>query len=89
MTDTNLIDVLESRDFYEACQAYRHSRDVPLVEGQLDPAAQFEALKSWIRRHCTVGWKPANEYGWLTGDSRTFTSSEIKFCPACEKDWTE
>lgn len=83
------VDVLESRDFYEVCQQYRHSREVPIASGMLNTIESFEALKNWIRTHCTVGMRPVGDGGWLTGDSRSFESSEIKFCPACEKDWQE
>ena len=36
---------LESRDFYEVMQAYRHS----LMEKPADVVAAFEAVKAWIR----------------------------------------
>lgn len=38
-------DALNSRDFYEVCQAYRYS---PLG------ALEFEALKTWIRQNAAV-----------------------------------
>src|SRR5687768_17014489 len=86
--ETNERDVLDSRDFYEACQRYRHSQEFhkpPLM----DTVEAFEALKDWIRENCFVGKRPMDEDGWLKNESRAFSSTEIKFCPACEKDWLE
>lgn len=44
-------DALDSRDFYEVCQQYRH-----------DPigVAGFECLKAWIRANATVRERSLN-----------------------------
>lgn len=43
-------DKLESKDFYELCQQYRHARD-PIEDrpGLLNAQAAFEAIKDWLR----------------------------------------
>lgn len=49
-------DVLESRDFYETCYAYRTA--------WVDPVPAFEALKAWIRAHCIVSTDPTVDDKW-------------------------
>lgn len=42
-------DPLESPDFYEVCQQYRHAQDIVARPGQLTAVQAFEALKAWLR----------------------------------------
>lgn len=44
-------DALDSQDFYEICITYRQS---------LMGAAEFEAMKEWLRANATIGIKPIN-----------------------------
>jgi hypothetical protein len=56
-------DVLESRDFYEVCQRYRHSQEfhkLPLM----NTLEAFAALKQWIRDHCIVSVDPTVDEKW-------------------------
>lgn len=43
---------LDEQDFYEVCQAYRHSREIPL--GLPTPVQAFEALKDYIAARCAA-----------------------------------
>jgi hypothetical protein len=46
-----MTDSLDSRDFYEVCQQYRHAQD---AIGEPNAAEAFEQLKRWIRRNASV-----------------------------------
>jgi hypothetical protein len=49
---TQLHDYLDSRDFYELCQQYRHARDIiPLAEEYPTAAEAFEKLKAEILKN--------------------------------------
>lgn len=50
--DEKLVVWLESREFYELCQNYRHARDASKLPDERDNALQaFERLKREIRGH--------------------------------------
>lgn len=40
-------DCLDSQEFYEICQAYRHAE----AARQDEVVMAFEALKAWVREH--------------------------------------
>jgi hypothetical protein len=43
-------DLLETQEFYEMCQRYRHAQDAVRLHPELPTAAEaFEDLKAWIR----------------------------------------
>ena len=59
-------DALDSEEFYEVCQRYRHAQDaIPLGPGFPTAAEAFEQLKEWIRGHCIVSTEPESH-----GDER-------------------
>lgn len=50
MTFNTFEEWMDSQEFYELCQTYRHSRDaVPLAPGLLTASEAFEQLKSAIK----------------------------------------
>ena len=58
MADKSNQDPLESQEFYDICQQYRHARDVTPHPGMPTASQAFKELKEWIRTHVS-GAAPA------------------------------
>jgi hypothetical protein len=59
--EEGLKEALESQDFYEVCQQYRHAQDIVARPGQMTAGQAFEFLKDWILARSALKETPVDE----------------------------